>query len=265
MKKLITLVILFIGTVGCSGYKESKKWNLDGFWSLSSSQYNLEGSPDLCIDFEAFALMNPYALGTHILIKGDSVSLFRYPFEYYGTFKYEMLGDSLVIKTDRNATTHFAIQKPNENTLLLNFVEAYTSKCSLPAEATYESFTPDPDVINKLIRDSISYDPLVGKWWYLRTQIGYNDGSEPTIILFPKGMPDSIFISQELIHKNALQPFIELKLNNKMVKMFIHDPYENSFKLEPEFEKDGILFHSFIDYGEYGGIDTIHHEVMYRR
>jgi hypothetical protein len=271
MKKLRMLVILFIGIFGFSGCQgtrsertDTKKWNLDGFWSLSSSEYNTRSSPDLCIDFEFFALLDPYALGSHILIKADSVSLFRYPFEYYGTFKFEIVGDSLFIKANRNYANNFAIQKPDKNTLLLNFVEEYTDGCSLAAEAKYESLTPNSEMINKLMRDSISYDSITGKWWYLRTEIGYNDGSEPTILNFPKGMPDSIFVSQELINKNARQPFIELKLNNKMVKMFIKNPYENSFILEPAFKKDEILFCNFIDYGN-GRIDTIYRDVIYRR
>lgn len=273
MKNSITIALLFIGIIGCTGNhkdkgepRPSKTWNLDGFWSLSSSEFIHDPEHhELCIDPEWFASLDPYALGTHVLIEGDSISLFRYPFEYYGTYNFRITGDSLYIKAGPIPTSIFALQKPTKNKLQLSFKEEYYPRCFLPAEATYENSSPDLNTINNLVRDSISYTPLAGKWWHLRKTINLEDGSDPLNLKFPKGMPDSIFISQKLINKDVRKPFVELKLNNKIVKMFIKEPYENSFMLEPALKKDKILFCDFVDYGEHGGIDTNFVEVIYRR
>ncbi|MGL4597528.1 MAG: hypothetical protein ACRCYO_08375, partial [Bacteroidia bacterium] len=80
----------------------------------------------------------------------------------------------------------------------------------------------------------------------------------------PKGMPDSIFVSQEIIHRNGNHPFVALKLKNSIVNMYFKDPAAYSFRLQPEFKKDEILFASFADYRKYGGgLDTNYFEVIY--
>ncbi|MBD3637441.1 MAG: hypothetical protein HUJ25_08820 [Crocinitomicaceae bacterium] len=274
MRNLITALIVLLGMFGCSQNKEQNSdqieltsVDLDGYWGMTNSQYKGEktssqaGCPTLDVSIEA--IYQPHALGSHILIKDDSISFFRYPYEYYGTYKYEIREGLLCIESDYTATEKFSIQKTDNDVLILNFVEDFTSTCPLSSEAKYERFTPDPELINKLIHDSISCDSLTGKWWYLRKRISHGDGMDPTILNFPKGMPDSIFITQEVINHDFHKPFIALELDHRNVKLFFENPGENSFELVPENKDDKILFCNFFDYGE--TIDTIYRDIIYRR
>lgn len=268
MKNVIILVIVvLLGCFGCkSKQTESINLRLDGFWFMSSSIYQGEKTSQQanCPATDALIedIYHPYALGTHLLVKEDSISLFYYPYEYYGTFKYKIVGDSLLIKSNYTSTNIFIIQNSNKDTFTLNFEESFTSTCLLSAQVKYKRLNPDSAIINKLLQDSISCSPLIGKWWYLRKEIHYEDGTEPTILNFPQGMPDSIFVSQELINQDAHKPFITLKLNHRMVKMFFKKPSKHSYRLTPKFKSDAILFSNFIDYGKY--TDTIYHDVIYQ-
>jgi hypothetical protein len=273
MKNIITFAMLFITLFGCSEVKElekeqtgSENLKLDGFWLLSSSQYKGEKTSQqsgcLIPDAPIESLYQPDALGSHLLIKEDSISFFRYPYAYYGTFKYEVFEDSLFIKSDFTSTYQFLIQKNKEDTVVLNFEEEFTSTCLLSAEARYQRFIPNLEVVNKLLQYSISCDSLIGKWWYLRKEIAYEDGMDPTILPFPKGMPDSIFASQEIINQDLHTAFIELELDHKMVKMLIKQPNEFSFSLSPKIKNDKILFSNFYAYEK--RIDTIYYDVLYQ-
>jgi hypothetical protein len=274
MGKLVMLVTLLVTLFGCSMDEQENKeqpalvnLELDGYWLMSYGLYLGETEQLGCpvLDAPIEWTYQPRALGSHLLIKDDSISIFRYPYAYYGTYKYEIIEDSLFIKSDYTSTYKFSIQKKNEDTLVLNFEEEFTSTCLLSSEASYTSFIPDSEIINKLIQDSISCDSLIGKWWYLRKEISSEDGTEPTILNFPKEMPDSIFVSQEIINQDIIKPFIELELDNRIVKLFFKNPYEYSFTLEPEIENDDILFARFIDYLESEDVDTVFHDVIYRR
>jgi hypothetical protein len=88
--------------------------------------------------------------------------------------------------------------------------------------------------------------------------------SEPQILKYPKGMPDSIFVFSEIINRNGNHPFVALNLNKRIVNMYFKDPTAYSFRLQPEFKKDEILFAIFADYRKYGGgLDTNYFEVIY--
>ncbi|MFH2143700.1 MAG: hypothetical protein ABIJ97_14845 [Bacteroidota bacterium] len=269
------LILFSVVLFGCSPIKQNNKQQtdsmnleLEGFWIMEYSQYTGEKTPEQSgcpiPDVPIEWIYQPRALGSHILIKNDSISLFRYPYEYYGTFKYEIIGDSLFVESNGTFTNIFLVKKNDSDTLTLYFEEEFTSTCILSSETKYVRISPDFEIINKLIQDSISCDSLIGKWWYLRKEISYEDGTEPTILNFPQGMPDSIFVSPEIINQAIYQPFIELKLDNRSVKMFFKSPSKSSFTLIPEFKKDKILFADFIDYQENGGIDTIYYDVIYR-
>lgn len=268
MKGIIGFTILLMTILACSENREqarSATIKLDGFWQRSFSDYDFHESIQNmnCLDPEAMALYDPCALGAYFFIEGDRISLFRYPYQYYGTFEYKMVRDSLFFKSDFIIADQFLIQKISKDSLLLNFKEEVTSGCLINATANYEPFTPDTVIINKLIKDSVSYNSLIGEWWYLRKEIGYEDGSEPTILKYPKGMPDSLFLSEEIINRNVKHPFVELKLNNRMVKLFVEYPKKYSYHLRPELEENKKLFHWLIDYGDY--IDTICYDVIYQK
>lgn len=266
MKSILTFTIVLLVILSCSENKEQTKptnIKLDGFWWRSFSNYDFRDAIQNmnCPDPEAMALYDPEGLGSHVSIQADSISFFRYPYQYYGTFKYKILRDSLFIESDFIIANQFLIQRVSEDSLLLNFEEKVTSTCLINAMANYEPFTPDTAIINKLIKDSVSYNSLVDEWWYLRKEIGSNDGSEPIILKYPKGMPDSLLLSKEIINRNVKHPFVELELNHRMVKLFIEYPSKYSYRLRPNLEKDKKLFSWLIDYGDY--IDTIYYDVIY--
>lgn len=272
MKSILTLIILLLGLLSCSEDRSLNKKQtnpkyikLDGFWQRSFSNYDFRDAIQSmnCPDPEAMALYDPYALGTHVSIQADSISFFRYPYQYYGTFEYKVLEDSLFVESDLRLAPQFLIQKASEDSLLLNFEEEVTSTCTINATANYDRFTPDAEIINKLMQDSVSYNSLIDQWWYLRKEIGYNDGSEPIILKYPKGMPDSLFLSKEIIDRNVKHPFVELELNHRIVKLFIENPSKYSYRLRPNLEEDKKLFNWLIDYDDY--IDTIYYDVIYKK
>lgn len=272
MKKPITLFILATAMLSCTQQQDQTNdqldppiAKLDGYWILASSQYKGEKTSDQLgcpiPDARVEDLYQPRALGPHLLIKDDKVSVFRYPYAYYGTFNYKIVDDSLVLESGYTSTSKFFIHNRNNDTVALRFEEELTSTCLLSSEAMYTRFSPNQEVINKLMQDSISCDSLVGKWWYLRKAIHYEDGMDPTILNFPKGMPDSIFVSQEMINQDARKPFIELELDDRIVKMLFKYPYDDEFILAPEIESDRLLFSGFHGYEEYK--DTSYYDVVY--
>jgi hypothetical protein len=273
MKNIITLTVLFIALLACSSNKESAgdpavstNIKLDGYWKLVHSDYDFEKALEKmdCPDPEAMALYDPRALGSHFCIRGDSILFFRYPYRYFGSAHYKISGDSLFVNSDPSFADKFSMMVSPPDSLRLHFRERVTSTCIITAKAEYARFTPDIKRIDQLIRDSVSYEPLVGKWWYLRKQIGYEDGTEPTILKFPKGMPDSILVTQEMISSNSPKPYIDLKLNRRNVRLRFQDADEYSFTLTPTSISDKILFSDFYDYGG-GHIDTVYYDVIYHR
>lgn len=263
--KLITSVFLFsILQFACVGESKEpqRSIKLDGYWERVESFFNEStvSSYD-CPATEYY--FDPEAIGPHFLVQGDSISLFRYPYQYYGTFPFQTVGDSLFIYYSKIRTDQFLVDKTGVDTIDLDFKEDFPGRCVIPAEAKYVRFEPDSAVIHKLLKDSISYKPLADKWWYLRKYISYEDGTEPTPLTYPSGMPDSIFVSREVLQSDEKAPFIELRLTNRPVKMYFDSPAPYSFSLIPAIEHDKFLFSYYIDYGEYGGIDTIPFDVIY--
>ncbi|MGH1334832.1 MAG: hypothetical protein ACRBFS_01795 [Aureispira sp.] len=264
-----TLLMVMFGCIEDKGLKKEQtasiKVKLDGFWRLSFSHYEGEKTSQqegcLIPDAPIETLFKPYALGSHLLIREDSISLFRYPYAYNGTFKYETRGTSLWIALSPSLTSKFVLQKNEEGALILNFEEQVTSTCLLSAKASYEPFVPNSVIIKKLLRNKISCDSLMGKWWHLRKEITYEDGGEPTVLNFPKGMPDSLFVSPKILNQDTTSPFIELELDDRSVKMFIEEPSKHSYILTPAMKNDELLFSRFIDYGE--EVDTIYEKVIY--
>jgi hypothetical protein len=272
MKNIVTLTILFIALIACTA-KENAKGDqpnsttikLDGFWLRSYCDFDFHAAMQTmgCPDPELMALHHPEALGSHFLIKADSILFFQYPFRYLGSSKYKIFRDSLYIRSSFRFVDNFLMKMPNEDSLLLGFHEKFNDECRIISKAEYERFVPDLEIINQLIKDSVYYAPLVGRWWHLRKEIGYNDGSEPTILKFPRGMPDSIFVSQEMINRNSPRPYIDLKLNRRTVRMHFQAPCANSFTLEPALISDKILFSDSVDYGG-GYITSAYFDVVYQ-
>ncbi|PLW93007.1 MAG: hypothetical protein C0592_07850 [Marinilabiliales bacterium] len=273
MKILILLFLLIIALLDCTQQKsklnDKETINIDGFWQLSYSKYEGEKTSEQfgCPLFDAPIewIYQPHALGTHILIKSDSISIFRYPYEYYGTYKYELSRDSLFIHSNYTSTYAFSMQQSHQDTIVLNFEEEFTSTCILSAISKYERSSYNTNIIDKLVRDSISCDSLIGKWWYLRKEISYEDGADPTILNFPAGMPDSLFITENKIKREGLKHYVVFEFESTIVRMIISSPAENSFILRPEDPKYKILFSSFYDYGEYGGVDTVYYDVVFQK
>lgn len=265
---LTSLIILLVSFTFIQCNEETKKRppeikiNINGYWIVSTRQFKNEipknqpcPTPD--------AWFEPYALGTHFVIANDSISLFRYPFEYYGTFKYEIKDNFLLVKTNQTSTFEFLIHKVDERTIQFDFKEAVATKCILSANAEYVKFDPDPSILSKLKKDSVSYASLAGSWWHLRKEISYEDGTEPTILKFPNGMPDSLYITEEMLSANHTHPYVYMRLNGQGINLFLKHPNENGFNLEPEFTKDKILFSYFIDYDNKR--DTVYYNIVFNK
>lgn len=244
MTRLIFSLTILIVLNGCSAQEkqpvDSPPINMDGYWEYESSQFfeDHDGCPAVEYHYD------PWAWGSHVLIKNDSISLLRYPFQFYRTYQLEQFGDSIGIHFD-DTIKKFFVQKDSLGGLFLQFRDIPASNCPSRAEANYKSFTPDPEIIHKLFRDSINYEPLVGKWWHIRRYITSEDGSPALALQYPKGMPDSIFVSNDMINDDIKQPFIELTLEGRSVKLFFRNPDKYSFSLIPALESDNKLFSRF--------------------
>ncbi len=272
IKALFTFT-LFLILMGCSHPKEQadkgevqESIELDGYWRLSAGQYvgNKSSEQIGCPipDARLEDLYTPDALGDHILINGDSVWVFRYPYQYLGKYQYEIEGDSMLIPGYSIAPVSF-IESSDKSKFQLKFDEAFNSSCILSAEAEYTSFAPNEEVINKLIQDSISCDSIVEKWWYLRKDISYEDGSEPLFLNYPKGVLDSIFISPDMKGINDRKPYLEFEVGGRTVKMLYSVPGKNSFTLVPELDTDRELLNCVVVVGEYLYTDTAYYDLIY--
>ena len=208
-------------------------------------------------------LVDPTALGRHVLIQKDSLAIFNYPFEYFGTYPYEALSDTLFFNDKGPTQRPFFIQKNHNDTLTFHIHVALSNTCILFGETTYKRFKPDSTVIAQLIQDTLSCDSLIGQWWYLRKSIHYEDGASTTYLNFPKGMPDSILLTADQIKQDPSAPFDRLVLNDRPVKMYLKAPNYGSFTLEPAVASDRILFSRFFEDGI--SIDTVCDRVLYQR
>lgn len=243
LTRLIFILTVFIALSGCSAQEKqltATPINLDGFWEFENSQFFEDHGNCAAVEYH----YDPWAWGSHVLIKNDSISLLRYPFQFYRTYRLKQMGDSIGIHYD-DRIDKFLVQKDSLGRLFLQFHDIPASGCLSRAEANYKSFTPDQEIIEKLFRDSINYEPLVEKWWHIRRYITSEDGSPALALQYPKGMPDSIFVSNDLIHDDIKRPFVELTLEGRPVKMFFQNPAKYSFSLTPELKSDEKLFSKF--------------------
>lgn len=103
--------------------------------------------PDVPIEMQ----YHPKAVGSHLLITADSISVFNYPNEYFGTFKYKIDGDWLIVEHDINFPRKFRIEKNSDKTLQFAFNEHFNSTCAFASKAAYKPFSPNEKTIRKLM------------------------------------------------------------------------------------------------------------------
>lgn len=253
------LLVIFLISCAEKGEQSTKPttpepttFDIDGYWVMTWSDFNFNEALSNydCPDGEMMAMYKPMALGEHFQIKGDSIAFYRYPYQYYGTFKYELVNDSLFLDNE-----HYFLEQRTKDSLIFTFNEnVFSSACPIRSEGYYERFVPDSAVIKQLMKDSLSFDHLTDQWWHIVRTETFNDGSGPYFFDIPEGTPDSLFITSDMIQYNGKQPTIDLELDDRPIILTFQEPYKYAFTLSADYTmqtKDGTT-------------DTINYSLQYR-
>lgn len=201
--------------------------NIQGIWNLKSrdcAQINPKGISEAPVPDEKF---------NTIWIDDSTISFFRYPYEFIGTYSYKRKGDQLQLNDFSDPVT-FEIKDSllyiTENLKKGDCLQ-YTNQYSRSRGNLHQD-TVNEKRIDAMKKDTIHFSLLTGKW-KLSTERHLNDGSDPVALKFSFKIPHTLTFPDPRIDTTVSKQIITLDVNGKKRPFLISLMNENSFSISP--------------------------------
>lgn len=180
------------------------------------------------------------------LVAGDSISFFKYPYQYFGTYRIET--DSLRMKygpeIQKKLESAFAFPLPNSSRShifsALEFLNCNLSALSISNDTLrsgnrYVRQTFDPKIIKQLKKDSVNLNSLAGKWKLVDK---YSNGYEGDMqsdgfyhIGFPFKLPVVLALDAKTLSVNGR--WLKMDISGKQRDFYIANVRANGFTIVP--------------------------------
>jgi|GEM_PF-6574546 len=159
-------------------------------------------------------------------ISGDTISVFRYPCEFFRATPFSLRGDSLYFGASKPAACRAEMEK--------GFLKLTWRDCR---QQYFKRDTFDLPMLEKLRRDSVNCDCLAGTF-QLVTHFEPLD-AEPFDAEFPVRMPKHLLVSKMLAQKMCTQKQVTLEIaGTKKLFYVMHVSWDNLLGGYPEKGSD---------------------------
>lgn len=244
----IILFIFFLSTICCISFGKIDELEIQKNNPSQLSLQDIQGDWK-CYDIACEKMCEiccENLIGLHFRISGDSVSFFEYPHQYFGTYKIETDSGKFVRneKLQRVLNACFVNDLPNRSNHYIysstEWLYADFSKRVLRNDTLitnnyffYKRDIFDDKIVNRLKKDSINRNTLIGQWQLKTKYEGYY-GDDDHHVQPPFNMPKELTFTKETILPPTVKgKRVKIMVNNINCDFYISDISQYRFTLVP--------------------------------